>query len=240
MHPKGPFALVTAVVLMLGMLGTIWWQRDGKSGWVTGVPGARPPDWHDLKDPQWGLLGKASARKPHPACALCFTVPALDAYQIYEYIETDLEEAIIIPRRIPNPAPPYEGIWKWVDEDGEETWYIGTQEFGGPTDEEKWSDEVPLSTIELQRIMWRNQRKVWGIPGVQGLGIGARGFAVSLLPGHADSVDLLPTEIEGVPVEVEIQEMAVMGMGWDHDAKIGDEDETLRSSSPSIRDPLHD
>ena len=75
-------------------------------------------DWQDLKDPQWGLLGKACARKPHPACALCFTVPALDAYQIYEYIETDLEEAIIISRMIPNPAPPYEGIWKWVDEDG--------------------------------------------------------------------------------------------------------------------------
>ncbi len=40
------------------------------------------------------------------------------------------------------------------------------------------------------------------IPGVHGMGIGADGFVVKLLPDHEDSRALIPDHLEGVPVSI--------------------------------------
>ena len=166
------------------------------------------PGWKDLSDSQWGLAGLASEREPHDACEMCFTVPKVDEYQIYEYVETDGPEASIISRRIPNPAPLRDNeVRETVDEEtGEPVWYIGTQAFIGPTDEEPWSEEIPLPYIELKRIRRRYNATIFRIPGVRGFGIGEHGFHVALLPEYADNADLVPTALEGVPVVVEIEE----------------------------------
>ncbi len=171
-------------------------------------PEERTPGWEDLSYPQWGLAGLASERDPHDACEMCFTVPKVDEYQICEYVETDGPEATIISRRIPNPAPlRVNEIREEVDgETGERVWYIGTQAFVGPTDEEPWSEEIPLPYIELKRIRRRHDAAIFRIPGVHGFGIGEHGFHVALLPEYADNADLVPTAIEGVPVVVDIEE----------------------------------
>lgn len=43
-----------------------------------------------------------------------------------------------------------------------------------------------------------------------GLGIGENGFVFRILPDHEDSIPLLPTDLEGVPVTFEVQHMATM------------------------------
>ncbi len=165
------------------------------------------PGWKDLEG--YGLKGLVAEREPHEACELCFTVPGgLNEYQIYEYMETDGPEGTrIISRMIPNPVPPQVNeIREKVDAEGEEIWYIGTQGYVGPTDEEKWADDAPLSTIELMRIQERHHNEVMTIPGVMSYGIGGAGFLVTLDPEYAENIDLIPSTLEGVPVEVEIDE----------------------------------
>ncbi len=163
----------------------------------------------DLQDPQWGMSGIASNRQPHPACDLCFTVPASgNPYQIYEYVEGDGPEAVILPRRIPNPAP--SPISRpTMTSDGEPIYYIGTQAIIGPTDEEIWSEYIPIPYIELKRIQVRHMNTLWAIPGVHGMGIGADGFVVKLLPDHEDSRALIPDHLEGVPVSIKISGYSV-------------------------------
>ncbi len=130
----------------------------------------------------------------------------LNEYQIYEYVETDGEEAVILPRRIPNPAPLEEGeVRNAMDDDGNPVWYIGRQGIVGPTDEEPWSKDIPVSYIELKRIQERYLNTMLDISGVHGFGLGANGFTASLLPEYADNADLVPTEIEDIPVTVELR-----------------------------------
>lgn len=168
-------------------------------------PVTTTPGWKDLEG--YGLAGQVSEREPHDACDMCFTVPSgSNEYQIYEYVETDGPDgARIVSRMIPNPAPPQVNeIRPTVDAEGEKIWYIGTQGYVGPTDEEKWADDAPLSTIELIRIQERHHTEVMTIPGVRSYGIGGAGFLVTLDEKHAQNIDLIPDELEGVPVTVEI------------------------------------
>ena len=162
------------------------------------------PGWKDLEG--YGLKGQVSEREPHDACELCFTVPGgLNEYQIYEYMETDGPEgAVIVSRMIPNPAPEITDSDRIDEETGERVWYIGTQAYLGPTDEEKWAEDAPLSTIELMRIQRRHRTEVMTIPGVMSYGIGGSGFLVTLRLGYAEHIDLIPDALEGVPVDVEI------------------------------------
>ena len=50
---------------------------------------------------------------------------------------------------------------------------------------------------------------LWAIPGVHGMGIGADGFVVKLLPDHEDSRALIPDHLEGVPVSIKISGYSV-------------------------------
>ncbi|HEV8714171.1 MAG TPA: hypothetical protein VGX03_15255 [Candidatus Binatia bacterium] len=47
------------------------------------------------------------------------------------------------------------------------------------------------------------------IAGVYSFGIGARGFIVGLLPEHRENKSQLQRDLDGVPVEIELSEMAV-------------------------------
>lgn len=174
----------------------------------------RTPDWKDLDEDTWGPLGRVDNYLPHEACDMCFTMPEYNEYQIYEYVKSsDVPDgAIIIPRMIPNPAPeikeredydPDTGGY-YDEEDGEWTWYIGDQGFVGPTDEEKWSPNLPVSTIEMKRIQARHTSRIMGIHGVHGFGIGTEGFVVDLLSRHKDNRKLIPDTLEGIPVEVRL------------------------------------
>lgn len=42
------------------------------------------------------------------------------------------------------------------------------------------------------------------IAGVQSFGIGTHGFLVGLHPGYASSLSLIPEDLEGLPVRVEV------------------------------------
>ena len=80
------------------------------------------PEWHDLAS-YTGPLGQVDEYLPHDACEECFTLPHYDKYSIYEYVKADVEDT------------------------EERVWYVGTQEFVGPTDEEKWSPDLPLLAL---------------------------------------------------------------------------------------------
>ena len=144
--------------------------------------------------------------EPHPACARCFTVPGGPTpYQIYEEVETDgPEETWILSRLLPNPAPLGDGeVRDTYDAAGEEIWYIGTQGYVGPTDEERWADAAPRPTIDLIRLRERHQSFILGFPGVCSFGLGGRGFLVSMAYDAPGVVAHIPHTLEGVPVEVE-------------------------------------
>ena len=180
-----------------------------------GDPEERIPDWEDLPGYS-GPLGRVEEYRPHEACDMCFTLPNYDAYSIYEYAKSDVEDgAIIIPREIPSPAPEvmersdYDPeIGGYYDpETGERVWFIGTQEIVGPTDEEKWSPDLPVSTIEAKRIKARHLDAIMGIEGVDSFGIGTHGFVVGLLSHYEEeSLDFIPDALEGVPVDVQLAE----------------------------------
>lgn len=153
-----------------------------------------PPGWEDLSGYQ-GPLGRVDEYLPHDACESCFTLPNYDEYFVYEYALSDVKDgAIILTRDIPNPAPEvtemedYDPtIGGYIDPDtNERVWFIGTQEIVGPTDEEKWSPALPVSTIEMKRIQARYLDTLLSIPGVSLFGIGPKGFVVYLLAHHAE------------------------------------------------------
>lgn len=59
--------------------------------------------------------------------------------------------------------------------------------------------KAPIAGIpfeEAQAILERHRDELWQIPGVMGHGLGAEGIVV-----HTDQPDLVPTEIEGLPVK---------------------------------------
>lgn len=166
------------------------------------VPGA--DEW----DPYPGPLGRVDDRLPHGACPTCFTAPGLGdgRYQIFERLEVGGEE-VLIQRMIPNPSAAVvsEALEDEIDEEtGERIWYIGDQGFVGPTDEERWADEAPLSTIALKRIQMRHAPSIMSIPGVHRFGIGATGFVVGLHPEQALSTEQIPLSLDGIPVTVEL------------------------------------
>lgn len=162
--------------------------------------------------PAPGLLGRVDDRDPHPACETCFTVPGVgDGYAVFERLGLGDDE-ILLPRRIPNPAPVQDSERRpLVDEEtGEDIWYIGTQGFIGPTDEDYWSEGAPRPTIALKRIQMRHVDAILGIPGVHAFGIGPLGFVVQIDPIDADQAEAVPSMIENVPVTVELTEMATL------------------------------
>ena len=144
---------------------------------------------------------------------MCFTLPNYSPYQIHEYVESDVPDgAITIPREIPNPAPEIKErpdydpeIGGYYDpETGERVWFLGTQEIVGPTDEEKWSPDLPVSTIEMKRIQARHMIEIMDIEGVNAFGIGKEGFEVDLESKFKENRKLIPDTLEGIPVKVEI------------------------------------
>ena len=180
---------------------------------------ARTPDWEDLDEGQWGPAARTEEYLPHEACDLCFTLPNYNQYQIHEYVESDVAGgAIIVGREIPNPAPEIMAredydpeIGGYYDpETGERVWFIGTQDIVGPTDEEKWSDDLPVSTIEMKRIKARHLHRIFSIEGVNSFGIGTQGFVVGLSPHVPENKTLVPKELEGIPVEVVTRNFAVL------------------------------
>ncbi len=199
--------IVGVVLLLLAI--TLQVRREKEAGV------AYPPivmEWKDLNEAEWGPLGRVSEYRPHDACSMCFTLPNYDEYQIYEYAKSDRPDgAIIIPRSIPNPAPEVmerEGFdperGGYYDEDGEWTWFIGRQGFGGPTDREKWSDDLPVSTIEMKRVQARYMDRIMSIAGVRSFGIGPHGFVVDLLAGYEKSRNIIPADLEGLPIQTNI------------------------------------
>ncbi|HEV8716834.1 MAG TPA: hypothetical protein VGX03_28950 [Candidatus Binatia bacterium] len=157
-----------------------------------------PPNPFTNPDPQ--------ARLPHPACPTCYTYAG--SYQVYEDVPGVAPPLGILSRDIPNPAPGYpQGVQ--VRKDGEKLWYIGTEMRLGPTDEEPVSPSLPIPLIAVKRIQVRHEREIMSIAGVHSFGIGARGFIVGLLPAHRENQSQLPRDLDGVPVEIEVSEMAV-------------------------------
>ena len=192
----------------VGPVGTTDENADEGKGEEDQVPG-----WEDLNEEEWGPLGRVDEYMPHEACDMCFTIPNYDEYSIYEYAESDVEdEAIIISRQIPNPAPEiverddYDPeIGGYYDpETDERVWFIGKQEIVGPTDEEKWSPALPVSTIEMKRIQARHMDRIMSIPGVHGFGIGTKGFTVDLLFKFKENLERIPDNLEGIPLEVNL------------------------------------
>lgn len=177
---------------------------DGDSSSPPG-PTAGPFPGDDDVQGYPGPLGRVDERLPHPECNTCFTVPVLDDYQIFESVTVD-EGEVIIPRMVPNPAALQANeIRERVDaETGEDIWYIGAQAYVGPTDEDYWSEEAPLPTIELQRIKAKYENTIMSIPGVHGFGIGPAGFLVSLEPEQALNAEQVPLFLDEVPVEVKL------------------------------------
>lgn len=149
----------------------------------------------------------ALPKVPHLACPTCFTYICPDCYTIFEEIPGT---GITLPRQIPNPAPLELGETRaaFDVETGLPIWYIGRQGFVGPTDEEPFSMTFPMSLIAQKRIVSRHEGEIFSIPGVHGFGIGRKGLVVHLDPQYLASEDLIPQEIEGVPVAVEVQERA--------------------------------
>lgn len=158
-----------------------------------------------------GPLGRVDERIPDPECPRCFTAPGFSGsqqYQIFESIVVN-EREHIVAREIPNPAPLKEGeVRETVDEDtGEPIWYIGTQAYIGPTDEEPFSEHHGnRSKIDMLRIKFRNEDRIFAIPGVHSFGIGTKGFEVSIRGEQAtEHKAKIPATIEGVPVEVTVE-----------------------------------
>ncbi len=143
------------------------------------------------------------ANLSHPACLTCFTYACPDCYTIMEEI---LGTGLTIARQIPNPAPlePDEQRLEFDPETGLPIWYIGRQPYVGPTDEQPYSAEYPVPLIQLKRIHARVQDKVFSIPGIHAFGIGSKGFVVYLDPEYLENESLIPQQLEGVPVEVEM------------------------------------
>lgn len=148
----------------------------------------------------------ARKRVPHPACPHCFKELCDSCYGIFEEVPGT---GIIISRQIPDPAP---GRPKGVqfDKDGQPMYYIGDQPIIGQIDEEPVSQDLPIPLIELKRIQARHQGKIFGIGGVYGFGIGAKGFVVMLRSEARDKVSKFPKTLEGVPVEIEIAGGAIL------------------------------
>ena len=191
----------------VGPVGTTDENADEGKGEEDQVPG-----WKDLTGYS-GPLGRVDEYLPHEACEMCFTIPNYDKYSIYEYAESDMPDgAIIISRQIPNPAPEvmerddYDPeIGGYYDpETGERVWFIGTLAIVGPTDEEKWSPALPVSTIEMKRIKARHMIEIMDIEGVNAFGIGTEGFEVDLESKFKENRKLIPEKLEGIPVKVEI------------------------------------
>jgi hypothetical protein len=172
------------------------------------------PEWENLDEDTWGPAARVDEYLPHDACEGCFTLPEYSPYTVNEYVESDADDgAVIIMREIPNPAPEIKKrtdydpeIGGYLDaETGEEVWFIGTQEFVGPTDEEKWSPDLPFSTIKMKRIKARHLDEIFAIPGVTSFGIGTEGFVVDLMVDYKDeSLDLIPDTLEGADVAVRL------------------------------------
>ena len=95
------------------------------------------------------------------------------------------------------------------EENGEKVWYIGHQAFVGRTDDECcWSEQVKLSKAELRRIMWRHHDALLATSlGVNAIGLG-KGISIGLDPEYAHNIDLFPTSLDGVSVEVFLAEPA--------------------------------
>ncbi len=179
----------------------------------------RIPGWEDLDADTWGPAARTEEYLPHEACDMCFTLPNYSPYTVNEYVESDVEDgAIIIMREIPNPAPEImeredsdPEIGGFYDSDtGERVWFIGKDAITGPTDEEKWSPHLPVSTIEMKRIKARHLDRIFRIEGVNSFGIGTHGFVVGLSPHVPENRALIPDELEGIPVTVKIRGVAVM------------------------------
>ena len=157
-----------------------------------------------------GPIGRVAERLLHPECDTCFTVSGLgeERYQIFEQLDMGGEE-FLVPRMVPNPAPlrGNEIRERYDEETGEDIWYIGHQAFIGPTDDEQWTDALPYSRIELQRIQMDYQEEIMGIVGVHRFGLSPDGFSVGLDPVHTENLSQIPTFIEDIPVEVEIEAM---------------------------------
>ncbi|MGH7963087.1 MAG: hypothetical protein ACRERD_14865, partial [Candidatus Binatia bacterium] len=145
-------------------------------------------------------------RIPDPVCLNCFKVGD-GRYGIHEEVPGTNQ---VLSRDLPDPAPlqPGEVRPEYDDLTGESIWYIGTQGFVGPTDEEPLSASLPIPKIELKRIQARHEREIFDIKGMHGLGIGEKGFIVSLLPEKSKNRSLVPPFIEGIPVQVKITGMA--------------------------------
>src|SRR5258706_28560 len=79
------------------------------------------------------------------------------------------------------------------DELGQPIWYRGHQGFVGPTDEEPVFPDLPYSKIELMRMKARTEGKIFSIRGVNGFGIGGKGFVVMLNPQWEENKSLIPT-----------------------------------------------
>ena len=177
------------------------------------------PSWTDLDEETWGPVGRTDEYLPHEACDMCFTLPNYSPYQINEYVTSDVADgAIIIARDIPNPAPEIKerddydpDIGGYYDPDtGERIWFIGTLGVFGPTDEEKWSPDLPVSTIEMKRIKARHLDRIFGIEGVTSFGIGTHGFVVGLSPHASENSDLIPDTLEDIPVTVETRGLLLL------------------------------
>jgi hypothetical protein len=102
------------------------------------------------------------------------------------------DTGVILTREIPNPAPlePDERRLEFDVETGLPIWYIGRQPYVGPTDEEPFSDELPIPKIVLKRIQARYRKELSSIFGVTAFGIGARGFVVYLDPKRPENETL--------------------------------------------------
>lgn len=191
----------------VGPVGTTTEEGAGGTG-----PEERIPGWEDLNEEVWGPAARAEEYLPHEACDMCFTLPNYSPYQVREYVKSDVPDgAIIVTRRIPNPAPEIQAredydpeIGGYLDpETGERIWFIGTRGVLGPTDEEKWSPDLPVSTIEMKRIKARHLHRISSMEGVTTFGIGTHGFVIGLSP-HVSREDVnIPDTIEGIPVTVE-------------------------------------
>lgn len=169
---------------------------------LVGLSLLSPPKWRYLEG--YGWASRMEERKPHDACALCFTVPnGYNPYQIYEYLVSDRpEKARIISRMLPNPAPGVNKVTRAAADKGETTWYIGTQGYVGPTDEAPGFHGTTFTHIELIRIMERHHR-VFSRMGAWSYGLGGSGFHATIDPRDDGCIADIPKEIEGVPLTVE-------------------------------------
>lgn len=144
----------------------------------------------------------------HPACPDCYTYACPQCYTIFEEVPGT---GVIMAREIPNPAPlePDTNRLEFDVETGLPIWYIGHQPYVGPTDEEPFSDALPIPKIVLKRIQARYQKAIFNISGINAFGIGANGFVVHLDPTQSANEPLIPKELEGVSVEVQLEGPAI-------------------------------